>query len=97
MLGEPIGAMEALRIGLVNKVAPPDRFMEEARVMARELAARPPKAIEAVKRISEVAPFLDKSSALGYEFEMSALLFSRAERKECMRRFLEALRQKKKK
>ena len=97
MLGEPIGAMEALRIGLVNKVAPPDRFMEEARVMARELAARPPKAVEAVKRISEVAPFLDKSSALGYEFEMSALLFSRTERKECMRRFLEALRQKKKK
>mgnify|MGYP003808101847 FL=1 len=97
MLGEPIGAMEALRIGLVNKVAPPDRFMEEARVMARELAARPPKAVEAVKRISEVAPFLDKSSALGYEFEMSALLFSRTERKECMRQFLEALRQKKKK
>jgi len=97
MLGEPIGAMEALRIGLVNKVAPPDRFMEEARVMARELAARPPKAVEAVKRISEVAPFLDKSSALGYEFEMSALLFSRAERKESMRQFLEELKQKKKK
>ncbi len=97
MLGEPIGAMEALRIGLVNKVAPPDRFMEEARVMARELAARPPKAVEAVKRISEVAPFLDKSSALGYEFEMSALLFSRAERKESMRQFLEELREKKKK
>jgi len=50
-----------------------------------------------VKRISEVAPFLDKSSALGYEFEMSALLYSRAERKECMRRFLEELKQKKKK
>jgi enoyl-CoA hydratase/carnithine racemase len=97
MLGEPIGAMEALRIGLVNKVAPPDRYMEVAKIMAKELAGRPPKAIEAVKRISEVAPYLDKCSALEYEFEISALLFSRAERKEYMRQFLDDLKQKKKK
>lgn len=97
MLGEPIGAREAHRIGLVNKVVPPDRYMEEAKAMAKELAGRPPRAIEAVKRISEVAPYLDKCSALEYEFEISALLFSRAERKECMRQFLEELRQKKKK
>jgi len=97
MLGEPIGAREALRIGLVNKVAPPERYMDEARAMAKELASRPPKAIEAVKRISEVAPHLDKCSALEYEFEISALLFSRAERKEYMRQFLDELKQKKKK
>jgi enoyl-CoA hydratase/carnithine racemase len=97
MLGEPIGAREALRIGLVNKVAPPERYMEEARAMAKELASRPPKAIEAVKRISEVAPYLDKCSALEYEFEISALLFSRAERKEYMRQFLDELKEKKKK
>jgi enoyl-CoA hydratase/carnithine racemase len=96
MLGEPIGAREALRIGLVNKVAPPDRYMDEAKAMAKELAGRPPKAIEAVKRISEVAPYLDKCSALEYEFEISALLFSRAERKEYMRQFLDELKQKKK-
>ncbi len=95
MLGEPIGAREALRIGLVNKVAPPDRYMDEAKAMAKELAGRPPKAIEAVKRISEVAPYLDKCSALEYEFEISALLFSRAERKEYMRQFLDELKQKK--
>ncbi len=97
MLGEPIGAREALRIGLVNKVAPPERFMDEAKAMAKELASRPPKAIEAVKRISEVAPHLDKCSSLEYEFEISALLFSRAERKEYMRQFLDELKQKKKK
>lgn len=97
MLGEPIGAMEALRIGLVNKVAPPDRYMEEAKAMAKELAARSPKAIEAVKRISEVTPYLDKCSALEYEFEISALLFSRAESKDSMRKFLDELKQKKKK
>jgi enoyl-CoA hydratase/carnithine racemase len=97
MLGEPIGAREALRIGLVNKVSPPEQYMDEAKAMAKELASRPPKAIEAVKRISEVAPYLDKCSALEYEFEISALLFSRAERKECMRQFLDELKQKKQK
>jgi hypothetical protein len=44
-----------------------------------------------------VAPYLDKCSALEYEFEISALLFSRAERKEYMRQFLDDLKQKKKK
>jgi enoyl-CoA hydratase/carnithine racemase len=97
MLGEPIGAIEALRIGLVNKVALPDRFMHEARLMAGELAKRSAKAVEAVKRISDVVFRLDKGSALEYEFETSALLFSRAERKECMKAFMEELKRKKKK
>jgi enoyl-CoA hydratase len=97
MLGEPIGAMEALRIGLVNKVAPPEKFMEEAVGMACELAKRSPKALEAVKRISDIAPRLDKSSALALEFDMCALLFSRAERKSHMEKFLKALQRRKRK
>jgi enoyl-CoA hydratase len=97
MLGEPIGAKEALRIGLVNKVAPPDKFMEEARRIAHELSGRPIKALEAVKRISDIVPRLDKSTALEHEFEISGLLFSRAERKEYMERFLGDLRSRKKK
>jgi enoyl-CoA hydratase len=94
---EPIGAMEALRIGLVNKVAPPEKFMEEAIGIARELAKRSPKALEAVKRISDIAPRLDKSSALALEFDMCALLFSRAERKSHMEKFLKALQRRKRK
>lgn len=37
MLGEPIGAHEALRIGLVNKLAAPEKFMQEAEKMAETL------------------------------------------------------------
>jgi len=96
MLGEPIGAQEALRIGLVNKVAPPDRFMEEAEIAARELSRRSAKALEAVKKISDVVTRLDKGSALEHEFEISALLFSRAERKEHMRNFISELEKRKK-
>src|SRR4030066_362472 len=37
MLGEPIGANEALNIGLVKKVASPEKFMQGAEKMATEV------------------------------------------------------------
>ena len=95
MLGEPIGAKEALRIGLVNRVAPPERLMEEASAMASELSRRSAKALEAVKRISDIVPRLDKSSALALEYDIGALLFSRAERKTYMNAFLEDFKKRK--
>lgn len=96
MLGEPIGAKEALRIGLVNRVAPPESLMEEATAMAREISQRSASALETVKRISNMVPRLDKSSALALEYDMGALLFSRAERKIYMEAFLDTLKKKKK-
>ena len=96
MLGEPIGAQEALRIGLVNKIAPPNRFMREAEIVAAELSKRSGTALEAVKKISDVVPRLDKRAALEHEFEISALLYSRAERKEHMKKFIAELEREKK-
>ncbi len=81
MLGEPIGAKEALRIGLVNKVATPEKFMDEAISMAKGLAARSGRAIESVKRISVMTEELDKNSSLDLEFEVMVHLFSGPERK----------------
>jgi enoyl-CoA hydratase len=95
MLGEPIGAREAMRIGLVNKVTLPEKLMVDAESMALELAKRSPEAIEAVKKISRIAPHLDMGSALDFEMNVSALLFSRKERKEHMAEFMEALKNRK--
>jgi len=97
MLGQPIGAKEALRIGLVNKVASPEKFMEEAESMARELANRSPEAIEAVKRISDIAPRLDKASALDLELDVEARLFTIAKRQGRMDEFMTALKNRKSK
>lgn len=97
MLGEPIGAKEAHRIGLVNKVLPPEMFMEEARAMARELAQRPERAIEAVKKLSDIVHRLDKKTALEHEVEISALLYNLKESKQQMQKFLEELAAKKNK
>jgi len=88
MLGEPIGAKEALRIGLVNKVATPEKFMDEAIAMAVGLAARSGRAIESVKKISVMTEKLDKTSSLDLEFEVMVHLFSSPERKVRMNEFM---------
>lgn len=96
MLGEPIGAQEAFRIGLVNKVSAPEAFMEDARSIASHIVRKPPQAVEAVKKISEIVPRLDKCAALEYELEISELLFSRTEIREHMKKFLDNLKARKK-
>ena len=98
MLGEPIGANEALRIGLVNKVATPETFMQEAEKMAETLSNRSVKAIEELKNICSVVPRMDKIAALNMEMSIGGMLFARDERKIHMNEvlFLEKLRKKKK-
>ncbi len=96
MLGQPIGAREALRIGLVNKVSPPEKLMLDAESMAGELAKRSPTALEAVKRISDLVPRLDRAAALDVEQDVETLLFSSQERKEHMKVFMDNLRSRKK-
>jgi enoyl-CoA hydratase len=99
MLGEPIGANESLKIGLVNKVAPPDKFMQEAENMAETLSKRSAKAIEELKKLCDIVPRMDKKTALDLEFSVGARLFARDERKVHMNEvlFLEKLRKKKQK
>ena len=82
MMGEPIGAKEAFKLGFVNKVAPPERFMEVAESYATELTQRSPLVLQAIKRASDVVPRLDKRTALAYELEITTLLFSRSETRE---------------
>jgi enoyl-CoA hydratase len=88
MIGEPIGAKEALRIGLVNKVSSPESFMSDTIALADRLVERSAKAIAAVKRISEVTQNLEKSTALDLEFEVTIHLFSSPERKMRMSEFM---------
>jgi enoyl-CoA hydratase len=48
--GEMIGAQEALRIGLVQKVVPQASLLDEARRLAGVIASKAPLAVEAAKR-----------------------------------------------
>lgn len=49
--GAPVGAMEAERIGLINRVEPDDDFEEAARGWCTELAGRSASAVQLCKRL----------------------------------------------
>ena len=74
--GDPIGAREAHAIGLVNRVAEPERFREEVLNCAEQLVNRSPEVVKAVKRSLDVVSRLDAKAALEYELEMTAMLFN---------------------
>ncbi len=89
LTGDRIGAAEAERIGLVNKVVPADQLMTAAEEMARTIAKRGPLAvrcaIEAVMSGSEM-PF-EEGQFL--EATLFGLLASTEDMKEGMAAFLE--------
>jgi len=51
LLGEPFGADEARQMGLICAVLPTDAVVEHARLQADKLAALPPAAVRATKRL----------------------------------------------
>ncbi len=87
--GELIGAAEALRLGLVDEVLPPERLMERAEELAGKIVAMAPLAVagclEAVGRGGE----LGLEEGLGVEVEIFGRLFGTADRVEGTRAFLE--------
>jgi len=96
MLGEPIGANEALNIGLVNKVEPPEKFMGVAESMAETLSSRSFKALEELKNLCSIVPRMDKMAALDIESSICALLFAREERKVQMQEVISLQKSRKK-
>jgi 2-(1,2-epoxy-1,2-dihydrophenyl)acetyl-CoA isomerase len=48
---ETISAAEAARLGIVNRVVPQEAFAEETKKFAAQLAATPPMAMRAIKRM----------------------------------------------
>lgn len=87
--GERIGAGEALRIGLVDKVVPAAELMETAKALARTLASKAPIAISQAKRAIHNGLQMDLQRGCTYETSQFALLFSTEDRVEGMAAFLE--------
>ncbi|MBA7677308.1 2,3-dehydroadipyl-CoA hydratase [subsurface metagenome] len=86
--GDFIDAQEAYRIGLVNKVFPPEKLKEEAMGLAKKIASRPPLAVryakEAVNRSQE-----DSVSGFALESYLHALSCTTEDKKEGVSAFLE--------
>jgi enoyl-CoA hydratase/3-hydroxyacyl-CoA dehydrogenase len=62
LVGDPIDAYEAHRVGLANQVVPDHELFDAALAWAHKLAGQPPLAIEAIKKVSH-RPDLDEGLA----------------------------------
>ena len=85
----PVDAAAAERIGLVNRVVPPERLLPEARALADRLAASAPLALGLAKRALHRALESDLESALEYEAQLQGIAGRSADHAEGVAAFLE--------
>ncbi len=89
LTGGTIDAHEAYARGLVNRVVPPELYLEEAQKLARQIAAQPPVAVRLAKDAVLKAQDLSIEEGLDYERRLFYLLFSTEDQKEGMAAFIE--------
>lgn len=89
LLGKPIGAVEAERLGLVNVVVPAERLEAAVLDMCDELKRKSPTALAMAKQALRIQGEAGEAVAEQYELELEALCFSTWELKESMHAFLE--------
>jgi len=89
LLGEEIGAAEALRIGLVSRVVRSDELDSVAMAIADAVASRGPIATRLAKEAVHRGVEMPLDQALRYELDLTVLLQSTADRAEGVRAFAE--------
>ncbi len=87
--GEMIDAKKAYEFGIVNKVVPQDKLLDEAKEIARKIAKNGPLAVRAAKRLVEKGLETSLRSGEAMEIEAWANLFATEDQKEGMKAFLE--------
>jgi enoyl-CoA hydratase len=87
--GRMIKADEALRIGLVNQVVPPDQLLEKGIEIARTIASKGPVAVRLTKQIVQRGQDLDLVNACQQEAYAFGLCCATEDQKEGMKAFLE--------
>lgn len=89
LTGGMISAQEALRIGLVNKVLPPEQLWEETMKTAKVIASKGRVSVKAVKNCIHRGYDLDLRSGCYLEADAFALCMSSPDAREGMSAFLE--------
>ena len=89
LIGEPVRAVDAERMGLVNRVVPAGAQLEEALRLANLIAARPPLAVRLGKEAVNHAMEVGLDAGLEFERKLFYLLFASEDKREGMRAFLE--------
>lgn len=89
LTGETIDAEEALRIGLVSAVLPPDRLIGAAREIAARIAANAPLAVRAVKKLALAGADMSLGTGLLAERQAWGLIRDTEDRAEGRAAFAE--------
>jgi enoyl-CoA hydratase len=89
MTGDIIDAQTACAYGLVNKVVPHDRLMEEAAALAGKISSKGPVAISLVKSTVHKGLQVDLATGETLEADAFALCFASGQAPEGMAAFLE--------
>ena len=87
--GDVIDAAEALRIGLVSRVLPPEELMPATLELARKIASGPPIAIRLAKRAIYRNAESDLRSALEFETFAQNACFDTEDAREGIRAFVD--------
>jgi enoyl-CoA hydratase len=89
LLGERIGAEEAHRVGLLNRLVGSDEeVMGEAVRLARRAAQRSPMAVRLAKLALQVGQGADVDTAMAFESAAQAVCFESDDKHQRMERFL---------
>jgi len=89
LTGDVLHPQEALAIGLVNRVVPHDRLMEETMKLAERIASHPPLAVRMTKRAVYQGEQSTLRSHLDYISSQLALLSETRDHQEAACAFLE--------
>jgi len=89
LMGEIIGASDALEIGLVNRVARAGHALEEAMAMAETIAERGPLAVREAKHALDLAGDMPLDEGLARELDASERIFASQDMLEGAQAFFE--------
>ncbi len=87
--GEAVDAQRALELGLVNKVVPHEKLMEEAMELASRLASGPTRAIGMIKRMLNRSFESDLETMLEFEASLQGIAVSTPDVVEGITSFLQ--------
>ena len=85
--GERYSAAELLELGVAWRVVPDEQLMQEACIVAREIAALPQRSVADLKRVMAKAAFGDVETAIALEAEATVQSFLDPETLERMQSF----------
>jgi enoyl-CoA hydratase len=87
--GEPIGAEEAVALGLANRVVPAAELMDTAFALAENIAQKSPLVLKLLKRTISAGADMPLPAALAHEQAMIGLVLDSEDAHEGCSAFLE--------